>query len=66
MSKIYSAWLSSKLKMLGYKVWAEHELKNGDAFWPEIEDVVRSQSIKFILVISQAYIEKVKDPLSGF
>jgi len=62
----YTAWLSSKLKILGYKVWVElDELKSGDAFWPEIEDAIRNQSIKFIPVVSQAYIEKVKNPSSG-
>lgn len=62
----FTAWLSAKLKILGYKVWVElDELKSGDAFWPEIEDAIRNQSIKFIPVISQAYIEKVKNPSSG-
>lgn len=62
----FTAWLSSKLKLLGYQVWVElDELKSGDAFWPEIEDAIRSQSIKFIPVISHAYIEKVKDSTSG-
>lgn len=62
----FTAWLSSKLKILGYKVWVElDELKSGDAFWPEIEDAIRNQSIKFIPVISQAYIEKVKNSSSG-
>ncbi len=62
----FTAWLSSKLKLLGYDVWVElDELKSGDAFWPQIEDAIRNQSIKFIPVISQAYIEKVKNPSSG-
>lgn len=62
----FTAWLSSKLKLLGYKVWVElDELKSGDAFWPEIENAIRNQSIKFLAIISKSYLEKVTNPISG-
>lgn len=62
----FAAWLAAKLKLLGYDVWVElDELKFGDAFWPGIEDAIRNQSVKFLVVISKNYLEKVKDPFSG-
>jgi hypothetical protein len=62
----FTAWLSSKLKLLGYTVWVEFdELKCGDAFWPEIEQVIRHRSIKFLAIISNSYMEKVKELSSG-
>lgn len=62
----FVAWLSSKLKLLGYEVWVElDELKSGDAFWPEIESAIRNQSRKFLAVISDSYMEKIKNPVSG-
>ncbi|MFT3949136.1 MAG: toll/interleukin-1 receptor domain-containing protein [Agriterribacter sp.] len=62
----FVAWLSSKLKLLGYDVWVKlDELKSGDAFWPEIENAIRNQSCKFLAIISNPYMEKIKDPISG-
>lgn len=62
----FAAWLASKLRLLGYDVWVElDELKSGDAFWPEIEDAIRNQSVKFICVISDGYMSKIKDSSSG-
>jgi len=62
----FTAWLGSKLKLLGYDVWVElDELKSGDAFWPEIEDAIRNQSRKFLTIISKSYMDKIKDPVSG-
>ncbi len=62
----FVAWLAAKLKVLGYKVWVElEELRSGDAFWPSIEDAIRVSSIKFITVVSSAYMAKIKDPSSG-
>src|ERR1700730_5643150 len=62
----FTTWLASKLKILGYKVWVElDELKLGDAFWPEIEDAIRNQSIKFLVIVSKAYLGRIKNPNSG-
>lgn len=62
----FAAWLASKLKLLGYDVWVElDELKSGDAFWPEIENAIRNQARKFLVIISNSYMDKIKDPVSG-
>jgi len=62
----FVTWLSSKLKLLGYSVWVElDELKLGDAFWPEIENVIRNQACKFLAVVSKSYLEKITDSVSG-
>lgn len=62
----FTTWLASKLKLLGYDVWVElDELKLGDPFWPEIEDAIRNKSVKFLMVISKAYLDRVKTSSSG-
>jgi hypothetical protein len=62
----FTAWLSSKLKLLGYEVWVEmDELKSGDAFWPKIENAIRNRSCKFISIVSQSYLQKITSPTSG-
>lgn len=62
----FAIWLSAKLKLIGYDVWVEvDELKSGDAFWPVIDNIIRNESVKFICVISAAYVKAVKDPNSG-
>lgn len=62
----FAAWLASKLKLLGYKVWIEtDELKSGDAFWPAIEEAIRNHSVKFLAIVSDSFMQKVSDPNSG-
>ena len=62
----FAAWLASKLKLLGYEVWVElDELKIGDAFWPQIERAIRTNTLRFITVVSKEYCEKVRVPGSG-
>lgn len=62
----FGAWLASKLKLLGYDVWIEiDELKSGDAFWPEIEAVIRNRSVKFLAIVSKSYLQNINDPISG-
>lgn len=62
----FAAWLASKLKLIGYEVWIElDELKSGNAFWPEIENAIRNESIKFLAIISKNYVAKAKNPNSG-
>lgn len=52
-------WLSSKLQLLGYKVWCDLDrLKGGEKFWNNIEDQIRNNSIKFLLVVSQTSLSK--------
>ena len=62
----FAAWLASKLKLLGYNVWIEiDELESGDAFWPQIDTAIRNETVKFLVIISKAYLEYINDPLSG-
>lgn len=55
----FAAWLSSKLKLLGYDVWCDlNELKGGEDFWHEIENTIRNGAIKFLFVLSESSIHK--------
>ncbi|WP_282160921.1 toll/interleukin-1 receptor domain-containing protein [Ulvibacterium marinum] len=61
-----AVWLASKLKLLGYDVWVDKkDLRSGSAFWNEIELKMRDQSIKFLALVSQPYIDKSRDRNSG-
>jgi len=41
--------------MAGYKVWCDQEkLLGGEDFWQDIEDALRNDTIKFVLVVSQS------------
>lgn len=49
----FSLWLASRLRLLGYKVWLDKDnLLGGESFWGEIDQVIRNQAIKFLLVYS--------------
>ena len=62
----FAAWLASKLKLIGYDVWIEiDELQSGDAFWPEIEVVIRNKAVKFLAIVSTSYLQNIADPISG-
>jgi len=55
----FAGWLASKLSLQGYNVWCDLEqLKGGEDFWEEVENTIRTQSAKFIFVISDASISK--------
>ena len=56
----FAIWLASRLSMAGYQVWCDQErLIGGEDFWQDIEDALRQQAIKFVLVVSQnAFDEK--------
>lgn len=46
-------WLASRLQLLGYKVWIDKDaLIAGEKFWEEIDQVIRNNTIKFLLVYS--------------
>tara|TARA_R110002096_G_scaffold430722_2_gene644999 strand:+ start:6895 stop:8358 length:1464 start_codon:yes stop_codon:yes gene_type:complete len=50
----FATWLASRLAMAGYKVWCDQEkLLGGEDFWQDIEDALRNDTIKFVLVISE-------------
>src|SRR5690554_5773199 len=49
----FTRWLSLQLVGLGYKVWSDVlKLKGGEDWWKVIENEIRENSIKFILVLS--------------
>jgi len=51
----FTRWLSLQLIGLGYKVWSDVlKLKGGEDWWPVIENEIRNNSIKFIVVLSKA------------
>jgi TIR domain len=50
----FAVWLAAKLAMAGYRVWVDkHRLHGGDDFWDEIDQVLRNDSIKQIVVFTQ-------------
>lgn len=61
-----AAWLAAKLKLAGYETWVDiKNLKTGDSFWPEIENKIRNESVRFIMLITSNYIRKAKIPQTG-
>jgi hypothetical protein len=48
-------WLSSRLQLMGYKVWCDLEQFSGGErdFWGRIEKPLRDESIKFLIVVSR-------------
>ena len=60
----FTHWLGSKLELAGYKVWFDLDrLKGGDYFWAKIEAAIRSESFRFLAVVSKVAVDKdgVKD-----
>ncbi|HMC86552.1 MAG TPA: toll/interleukin-1 receptor domain-containing protein [Chitinophagaceae bacterium] len=49
----YTKWLALKLTGLGYHVWCDIlELQKGTDFWRDIENVLRQNTCKFLIVLS--------------
>jgi hypothetical protein len=62
----FSAWLASKLRLLGYKVWVDvKEIKPGQYFNRDFEKVIREESIRFLAVVSNDYLLKSKQDDTG-
>ncbi|MDB5199096.1 MAG: hypothetical protein JWO92_1059 [Chitinophagaceae bacterium] len=62
----FAAWLASKLKLLGYKVWVDvHDIKPGNYFNKDFEKSLRENAIRFIAVVSNDYIIKSKTDDTG-
>jgi hypothetical protein len=57
---LISDWIYKKLLLFGYEPWCDiHNLLGGEKdFWGEIQNVIRDESIKFILVFSKYYHQK--------
>lgn len=61
----FTAWLNSRLQLLGYKTWCDlRGLKGGESdFWNTIQDEIQNNSLKYLLVFSKTTFQKegVKD-----
>lgn len=50
----FTTWLASRLQLLGYQVWCDVKgLIGGEKQWEVIDNVIRNESIKFLLVVSK-------------
>jgi hypothetical protein len=55
----FAIWLASRLEMLGYKIWIDKEkLLGGETFWQEIQNAIKNDTIKFLLVYSENICDK--------
>ena len=56
----FTAWLNSRLQRLGYKTWCDlRGLKGGEKdFWLPIENEIRNNSFKYLLVLSKNTFQK--------
>jgi hypothetical protein len=57
----FAAWLASKLRLLGYKVWVDvSDVDPGHYFNKEFEKAIKENSIRFLAVVSDDYLRKSK------
>ena len=62
----FAAWLASKLRMLGYKVWVDvKDIQPGQYFNRDFEKAIREDGIRFLAVVSNDYIIKSKRDDTG-
>jgi hypothetical protein len=55
----FTIWLASRLELLGYKVWIDKNgLLGGEKFWETIDNVIRDEAVKFLLVYSNNIFQK--------
>lgn len=55
----FTIWLASRLELLGYKVWIDKNgLLGGEKFWETIDNIIRDEAIKFLLVYSKNIFQK--------
>lgn len=51
----FTAWLGSRLSSMGYEVWADlRDLKAGSKHWQEIENKIRDDAVKVLVVTTHA------------
>ncbi len=61
-----ASWLASKLRLAGYKVWVDiQDLRTGDSFWPVIENKIRKEAIRFVMIVTNNYNNKATTPRTG-
>src|SRR6266566_6179704 len=60
----FAQWLSLQLAKCGYPVWCDlTKLLGGETFWSDIEQALRTRTVKFLYVLSKT--SNIKDgPLS--
>lgn len=62
----FAAWLASKLRLLGYKVWVDvGDVKPGQYFNRDFEKVIKEDAVRFLAIVSNDYIIKSKRDDSG-
>jgi hypothetical protein len=62
----FATWIAAKLKLIGCNVWVDtKDLRGGDSFWPEVENIIRKEAIRFIAIVSKDYIRKASVSKSG-
>lgn len=64
----FTIWLASRLELLGYEVWIDKNgLVGGEKFWETIDNVIRNEAVKFLLVYSKNIFQKDNDgnPIAG-
>jgi hypothetical protein len=50
----FTIWLSSRLELSGYKIWYDKEgLLGGEKQWEEINNVIRNEACKVLLIYSE-------------
>lgn len=55
----FTIWLASRLQLMGYTVWCDLKgLIGGEKQWEVIDNIIRSESVKFLLVVSKDIIVK--------
>ncbi|HBG70485.1 MAG: hypothetical protein A2W93_09520 [Bacteroidetes bacterium GWF2_43_63] len=55
----FTIWLASRLELLGYKIWIDKNgLLGGEKFWETIDNVIRDEAVKFLLVYSKNIFQK--------
>lgn len=56
---VFTLWLSTRLKLLGYEVWSDvTQLFGGEKWWDDIEEAVDHYTCKFIIVITRTSLTK--------
>jgi len=64
----FAIWLASRLQLLGYEVWIDkNSLIGGEKFWEEIDQTIRNDTAKFLLVYSKNICQKdeLDHPIPG-
>lgn len=64
----FALWLASRIQLLGYEAWIDkNSMLGGEKFWEEIDQVIRNNAAKFLLVYSKNICQKDQNgnPIPG-